>query len=74
MRQFIQIFVTLIAVAGSNAFVSPMAGRTTMDPLQMTVLTYGNKKKNFKPGSPLSNACKGLGGKFTHASLVRVLS
>ena len=29
--------------------------------LQMTVLTYGSKKKDFKPGSPLKNACSALG-------------
>ncbi|KAL7573687.1 hypothetical protein ACA910_007730 [Epithemia clementina (nom. ined.)] len=27
----------------------------------MTVLTYGTKKKDFKPGSPMSTAMKQLG-------------
>mmetsp|Transcript_32880 Transcript_32880/g.59550 ORF Transcript_32880/g.59550 Transcript_32880/m.59550 type:complete len:117 (+) Transcript_32880:102-452(+) len=31
--------------------------------LQMTVLTYGNKKKDFKAGSPLKSACAALGVK-----------
>jgi hypothetical protein len=31
--------------------------------LQMTVLTYGGKKKNFKPGSPLKSAASALGVK-----------
>ena len=31
--------------------------------LQMTVLSYGGKKKDFKPGSPLSKAVQQLGVK-----------
>jgi hypothetical protein len=32
-------------------------------PLQMTLLTYGSKKQDFKPGSPMKNACAALGVK-----------
>jgi hypothetical protein len=31
--------------------------------LRMTVLTYGSKKKDFKPGTPLSKAVEQLGVK-----------
>ncbi|GKY99320.1 hypothetical protein MPSEU_000887100 [Mayamaea pseudoterrestris] len=59
------ILVGLSLLAHSNAFsvVQPTQSRrsavsTTLD---MTVLTYGTKKKDFKPGSPLSSAVKALG-------------
>lgn len=35
--------------------------------LQMTILTYNGKKKNFRAGSPLKNAVSGLGVKVTYS-------
>lgn len=48
----------------SNAFQcssrrNPVKGTS----LQMTVLSYGGKKKDFKPGSPLKSAASALGVK-----------
>lgn len=69
MRQFLALFalVALLACTGTsafapqqNAFVSQAKTSTT---LEMTVLRYGSKKKDFKPGSPLSSACAALGVK-----------
>jgi hypothetical protein len=57
--------VAAIAVTSTSAFVpqSNMAFTPRTQPsLHMTVLTYNGKKKDFKAGSPLSNACKALGG------------
>ena len=64
----------LMALWGVEAFVTTqptsfgviVAARsdtttTTTTSLQMTVLTYKGKKKNFPPGSPLSKACASLG-------------
>lgn len=56
--------VAAIAVTCTCAFVpqSNMAFTPRTQPsLHMTVLTYNGKKKDFKAGSPLSNACKALG-------------
>ena len=34
---------------------------TTSSSLRMTILSYGGKKKNFKPGTPLSKALPQIG-------------
>jgi len=54
----------LVAIAATNAFSvsTPSALRSSTD-LRMTVLSYGGKKKDFKAGSPLKNACANLGVK-----------
>jgi hypothetical protein len=56
----------LIAViAVSNAFTvsTPFAASRSTTELQMTKLSYGSKKQDFKAGSPLKNACARLGVK-----------
>ena len=55
---FSLLFVALISNA--VAFVSPSLQTNDMS-LHMTILTYGNKKKNFKPGTPLKTAVAQLG-------------
>jgi len=56
------VLVALIAAFGAEAFVAPKkAFLQNSSSLQMTVLSYNGKKKNFKPGSPLSNAVRQLG-------------
>jgi hypothetical protein len=61
MKSVVAFLVTLLAV--SHAFhVAPAASLTRKTTaLEMTVLTYGNKKKDFKEGSPMSVAVKQLG-------------
>jgi len=57
-------FLVLFLASASNAFMAsqPTFTRYPSD-LKMTVLNYNGKKKNFKPGSPLKNACANLGVK-----------
>jgi len=45
----------------NNNFAASKTSTNTA--LQMTVLTYNGKKKNFKAGSPLKNAVAQLGAK-----------
>jgi len=54
----------LVAIAATNGFTvsTPSAVRSSTD-LKMTALTYKGKKKDFKAGSPLKNACASLGVK-----------
>ena len=63
MKSFLSLIIALVALAANiNAFMSissPSYQRTS--PLEMTVLTYGAKKKNFKAGSPMKKAAAGLG-------------
>lgn len=54
----------ILAVAATNAFTvsMPNAVRSSSE-LKMTLLTYNGKKKDFKAGTPLKNACANLGVK-----------
>jgi hypothetical protein len=66
------LLVALMALFGSDALVSPAFARKTSSlksssALQMTVLSYNGKKKDFKAGSPLSVAAKNLGMKVTYS-------
>ena len=68
MRQPFALLTLLVIVAcnvgdafSSNALLNKSTKQTSA--LQMTVLTYGSKKKDFKPGSKLSAACANLGVK-----------
>ena len=68
MRQFLTLFALVAMMVGTDAFVSQnnafvATTQKSSSSLQMTVLTYGNKKKDFKPGSKLSAACSALGVK-----------
>jgi len=69
MRQFLALFalVALLACTGTSAFAPQqnafVSQAKTSTALEMTVLRYGSKKKDFKPGSPLSSACAALGVK-----------
>mmetsp|Transcript_11512 Transcript_11512/g.16113 ORF Transcript_11512/g.16113 Transcript_11512/m.16113 type:complete len:115 (+) Transcript_11512:136-480(+) len=58
--------VTLAAISGTDAFVpnqpSSFSTKTSSTEL-FTVLSYNGKKKDFKAGSPLKNACANLGVK-----------
>jgi hypothetical protein len=63
MKSFLSVTIALVAVAANvDAFtpvLTPCYQRTS--PLEMTVLTYNGKKKDFKAGSPMSKAASGLG-------------
>mmetsp|Transcript_6917 Transcript_6917/g.20316 ORF Transcript_6917/g.20316 Transcript_6917/m.20316 type:complete len:123 (-) Transcript_6917:138-506(-) len=50
-------------VTTTNATPTFITASTSSSALQMTVLTYGTKKKDFKPGTPLSKAVAQLGVK-----------
>ena len=64
MKTFLSLIIAFIAAANVHAFqsVSPSYLSKTSS-LQMTVLAYKGKKKDFKAGSPLSKAAAGLGVK-----------
>jgi hypothetical protein len=49
----------------SSPFSSSTATRSSH--LRMTVLSYNGKKKDFKPGTPLSKAVQQLGLKPTYS-------
>ena len=63
MKSFLSLIVALFSVVASvHAFMpasSSSIQRTA--PLEMTVLTYNGKKKDFRAGSPMKNAASGLG-------------
>mmetsp|Transcript_22675 Transcript_22675/g.31756 ORF Transcript_22675/g.31756 Transcript_22675/m.31756 type:complete len:115 (+) Transcript_22675:155-499(+) len=63
---FTFILVIVAAICGTNAFVpnqhSSFLTKTSSTEL-FTVLSYNGKKKDFKAGSPLKNACANLGVK-----------
>lgn len=65
MKLIAILIVFIAALCAANAFsVKPAPGsRSSATELRMTVLTYGNKKKNFRAGSPLKSACAALGVK-----------
>uniref|UniRef100_A0A7S3PX20 2Fe-2S ferredoxin-type domain-containing protein n=1 Tax=Chaetoceros debilis TaxID=122233 RepID=A0A7S3PX20_9STRA len=63
-RIFTILCLFVVALATASAFtVSNSNSVRAPTELQMTVLARGAKKMNFKPGSPLKNACAKLGVK-----------
>lgn len=54
---------------GAEAFVQRQFGvrSSSTAPLQMTVLSYNGKKKNFPPGSPMNKAIAALGVKVKYS-------
>ena len=57
---------TIAFVSNVSAFVPMSSGKrrgVKGSSLQMTILTYNGKKKDFKAGSPLSSAAAALGVK-----------
>mmetsp|Transcript_13843 Transcript_13843/g.23570 ORF Transcript_13843/g.23570 Transcript_13843/m.23570 type:complete len:115 (-) Transcript_13843:1374-1718(-) len=63
---FLSVSLVLLAVAVHNVVgftVMPQKKVSVSSALHMTVLTYKGKKKDFRPGSPLKNACSALGVK-----------
>lgn len=62
------MLVVSAIVMQANAFViQPQGSQIRKSSLQMTVLSYNGKKKNFAPGSPLSTAVQQLGVKVTYS-------
>lgn len=60
MKSVVAFLLTLLAV--SQAFtVAPLTAARPSTALDMTVLAYGSKKKDFKEGSPMKTAVKQLG-------------
>jgi hypothetical protein len=60
------LLIVIIAYSTTNAFTvsnNCRSGNRSNSSLQMTVLTANGKKVDFKPGSPLKNACAKLGVK-----------
>jgi hypothetical protein len=57
-----------------HAFVVQMPQSARLPPLQMTVLSYNGKKKDFKPGTPLSTAVAQLGGTFVFLFFLLVIA
>lgn len=58
------LVVALLLACSVQAFVVAPSGLPAVKPassLQMTILTYGNKKMNFKPGTPMKAAVAKLG-------------
>jgi hypothetical protein len=65
MKPFAFLLALAAAISIADAFIAnnKQVVAFKSSPLQMTLLTYGSKKKDFKPGSPLKNACAALGVK-----------
>jgi hypothetical protein len=71
MKSFVTFGLATIIACSSltvgNAFVINNNKRVVsiqaLSSLQMTLLRYGEKKKDFPAGSPLKNACASLGVK-----------
>ena len=66
MKSVIAFLLAVLAV--SHAFTmapAPVARTTTA--LDMTVLSYNGKKKDFREGSPLKNAVRQLGVKVKYS-------
>ena len=58
------LILTLLLACSVQAFVVAPLGVPAVkstSSLQMTILTYGNKKMNFKPGTPMKAAVAKLG-------------
>jgi hypothetical protein len=66
-KSILSILLAIFACANAFTVVPSsscgIANRSSSSHLKMTVLTYGAKKADFKPGSPLKNACAKLGVK-----------
>ena len=58
-------FLTFVSVQGAFTSSQPrnVKGRVKGTQLDMTVLSYGGKKRNFKAGSSLKSAASALGVK-----------
>mmetsp|Transcript_62470 Transcript_62470/g.94348 ORF Transcript_62470/g.94348 Transcript_62470/m.94348 type:complete len:114 (+) Transcript_62470:165-506(+) len=62
VAKFLVAFLTMLAVVGAFQSSNPQKNRRVKGTsLQMTVLTYNGKKRDFKAGSPLKAAASGLG-------------
>lgn len=64
MKTFFALLIALIVCLSAEAFTTStnsLPAVSSSSSLQMTVLTYNGKKKNFKAGSPLKNAVSQLG-------------
>jgi hypothetical protein len=61
MKSFAFLLALIAALSIADAFFANNKVALTSSSLQMTLLTYGSKKMDFKPGSPLKNACAALG-------------
>jgi hypothetical protein len=55
--------LAMTVLPSTEAFVTKQSVSFTRNSatLEMTIMTYKGKKKNFPAGSPLSKACAGLG-------------
>jgi len=75
MKYFV-LLVLAAVLAVSNAFVASPTNPTftSKSALQMTLLSYGGKKKDFKAGSPLKNACASMGVKPKYSCKKYVMS
>ena len=60
---FIVVFLALVSdsLAFQTSSVARKQRRVKGNPLQMTVLSYNGKKKDFKAGSSLKSAVSALG-------------
>ena len=61
MRAFALLLAALCCLIRGNAFTVTPSNIRVVTALDMTILTYGSKKKDFKAGSPMSAAMKALG-------------
>ena len=70
MTSRLLLLIGLVMAGISHAFVSRPAfcvKNAPVSSIQMTVLTYNGKKKDFKAGTPLSKAVAQLGVKPTYS-------
>ena len=65
-KSLVALVFALLCSSATAFMASPMSVRKSSS-LDMTILTYGNKKKDFKAGSPLKTACKQLGVKVKYS-------
>ena len=68
MKHFSIISIVMMAALALSSslvtgFVVDSGRRKQSSALSMTILSYNNKKKDFKPGTPRSKAVEQLGGK-----------
>ena len=69
MKTFFAVLITLLVCLSAEAFTTStnvlpaQALTSSTTSLQMTVLSYNGKKKDFKAGSPLKTAVAQLGVK-----------
>jgi len=61
MLSKIVFFLIIVLQLSDAAFTQTSRPFRRSSSIKMTILTYGSKKKNFKAGSPLKNACANLG-------------